>query len=129
MNISLAKNVETIRWSDEPGAKEYTIDFTDGGLHKMSDAMEAIQEPLRKMSESPENAAKAIEDFVTIVAGKECYEDALEYVDKSGAGAKDCNTSLVPLVTALADLVTKHLSAYKSEAMQKYLRAGSNDLV
>lgn len=120
MLIDLKRDVETISWSDEPGAKEYTIDFSDGGLERMRKAMEQLKGSLPGMSKESDEAASAIKDFVVSVAGEDCYDDALAYVDATGAGAEGCTIAMLSLVTALADVVCDRLGIEKEKRARYY---------
>ena len=121
--IRLTKNVETISWSDEPDAKVYRIDFTDGGLQRMYDALKELKESLKTLEDNPENASAAIESFIVCVAGQECYDDALAYVDEAGVGAEESSYAMLSLVTELGRLVGEHAAEAKGHKLDEYLRA------
>lgn len=129
--VNLQKDVEHISWSDEPGAKTYEIDFTDGGLTCMKEKLETLNDKLSTMTENPENAARAIEEFVCTVAGSECYADACAYVDTKGTGKHEHIMTLLPLVYALAEIVMERLTTAKSAAIGNYLKEthASTDLI
>lgn len=120
--INLRKDVEHIAWSEEPGAKSYEIDFSDGGLKLMKDKLETLKGELANMAEDPDALALAIEEFVCTVAGRECYIDASAYVDTKGTGASEHTIAMMPLVSSLAEIVVERLTMTKSDAIGKYLK-------
>lgn len=123
--INLGKTIETISWSDEPGAKEYIIDFSDeslketwASLKKMADEIDGYMKSER---EDPQTVAEAIKRFVVTLLGEEAYEDALAYVDVRGQGAEHCNMMMTGLVQGLADILAKHMGVKRDQALKKYL--------
>ena len=127
--IDLKRTVETVRWSDEPGSKEYEIDFSDEGMARLREKVGVIGELFGELDDSDEEGkAQLIEEFVVSVAGRECYEDALAYVDVRHEGAAKCNGMMLSLVVALADLVARHLDAGRAERLRRYI-GGQDDAI
>lgn len=123
--INLGKTIETISWSDEPGAKEYTINFSDeslketwASLKKMADEIDGYMKSER---EDPSKIAQAIKKFVITLLGEGAYEDALAYVDVQGLGAEHCNMMMTGLVQGLADVLAQHMGVNRDQALKKYL--------
>jgi len=127
--VNLARNIETISWSDEPGAKEYVIDFSDGGLQRMYEALQELKKHIEVTEHNPENMAEVVKDFIVTTAGQECYDDALAYVDAGGFGATESSVAMMSLVTALADVITENVGKAKSAHVKRYLRKGKKQLI
>lgn len=129
--LNLGRTVETISWSDEPGAKSYTIDMSDRGLYEMWQKTKPLYMRLRGMDMSgkhdPEETAKAIHDFVSAVLGEDAYKDALAYVDVRNEGAAACNVMMMGLVAGLAEIVLRGVGNLKKSKLKKYTDAGAAD--
>lgn len=127
--IDLQRTVEEIRWSDDPGSKTYRIDFSDDALVRYRDSLdeyrrelESIEgDPAKTGAEDRERLAGVIHGFIATVAGEECYEDALAYVDVDGGGAASCNYMMLGIVGALSDLIVEHLERAKVGHVRNYL--------
>lgn len=128
--IALGKTIETISWSDEPGAKEYVIDFTDESLKEtwksLKNLADEIDSYMGSDREDPTKIADAIKRFIVTLLGEDAYADALAYVDVRGQGAEHCNMMMVGLVRGLADIVTHHIGAKRDSALKKYVSQDAN---
>ncbi len=114
--ISLRKNVETIRISDEEGAREYEIDFGMGSMKRIVDAMRPLQDPSKNQD------IDVIRAFVETMGGRELYEDAVALVDNGGKGEGDCAVALSPLVVALLEMASERLEFMRGAAVRRYMR-------
>lgn len=127
--IDLQRTVEEIRWSDDPGSKTYRIDFSDDALVRYRDSLDEYRRELESIEDDPaktgaedrERLAGVIHGFIATVAGEECYEDALAYVDVNGSGAASCNYMMLGIVGALSDLIVEHLEHAKVGHVRDYL--------
>lgn len=126
MRIDLPKTIETIRWSDEPGSKEYVVRFDDESLRKMREAMRHVSDAAAE-AKTPKEQAEALEGFVVAVSGQEMWDDALEYVDAEHVGAEGCVAQMLHLASALIDIVSRHLSYDFDERVKHYVGGGGEE--
>lgn len=127
--IELQRTIEEIRWSDEPDSKTYQVDFSDDALARYRDSLDEYKRELESIETDPaktgaedrERLAGIIHGFIATVAGEECYEDALAYVDVRGDGAASCNYMMLGIVGALSDLIVEHLEHAKIGHIRGYL--------
>lgn len=119
--INLRRDYEDVAFSDEPGAKTYRLRFDDASLKRQREAIEEYREKAEKLDESDlDGIVDAMRELVTIIAGEECWDDAVAYCDSTGAGAQGCTVMLSGLVTGLADIVVRHLEPVVSDRLRHY---------
>lgn len=129
--IRLRKTVERVRFDDEPGSKEYAIALDDVSLARMRDELADLEERLPKgsadLKADPAATADAMREAITVIAGAECYEDALAYVDPDGLGAARCNAAIFPLFAALYGVVERNLRVAVEARVDAYASADGTD--
>lgn len=114
--VSLRPNVETVKLSDEPGAREYEVDFGKESMKRIVEAMRPMQDPSKNQD------IDVIREFIVTMGGRGMYDDALALVDNGGKGEEDCAIALSPLVVALLEMATDRLSFLRGEAVRRYMR-------
>lgn len=122
MKIDLFKTTETVSWSDEPGAKEYTLDFSDKEVERMQKAVLGMREKAKKLDDTDfKGAAELLEELIVAIGGQELYDDALAYVDSKGEGAAACNIAMQKLADYLVERLGEHLDFDRKKRLAGYL--------
>lgn len=118
--VKLDRSVREIAFSDEPGANVYSLDLTASSMRRVADVLKEQKEALEGGS-GDEAVAEAIKSVIVAALGEECYEEALAYVDNGGKGASEVNAQMLPVVGAIAGIITEEFGRMAPARIAKYI--------
>jgi hypothetical protein len=118
--VKLGRSVRDIAFSDEPGAKVYHLDLTASSLRHLSDVLKEQSKAIGE-DKGDESVADAIKAVITEALGEECYEDAIAYVDNGSKGASEVNAQMLPVVGAIAGIITEEFGRIAPKRISEYI--------
>lgn len=128
LSLSVKRQYEVIRLSDDADSPEFVLDFSDSNIRKwstlykqVSPDIEALQGCTEMTAEVSERIARCFEVFIGGLVGNDAYLKIVQYLG-GGRPASDINLGMAAVFSGLAGILSEKANAAKQITSAKYLR-------